>query len=217
MIPSSPSSGLEKADTVSSLVTIVQKRLQFGDLGSAELAPDSGTAAASRQHAALLCMQSSREHRRSACRHMRQQRSSMHGVITIIRCWIGMASQSAAVIMPGEMCSSQPFWFQLCCRTPPVGNSPVPQCARSGTRVSHCLVCDIIGTKVDVGGSSNPRTWQLRSGSPALAQVHWKSLERREDAFIPRSKTCSGSSLVGSEGLPRGHSWLYISFSPSES
>lgn len=41
----------------------------------------------------------------------------------------------------------------------------------------------------------------------AHTQVHRKSLQKREAIFIPRSKACSGSSLVGSEGLARFMVW----------
>ena len=64
---------------------------------------------------------------------------------------------------------------------------------------------------MNVGGSANPRTWQLK-GAPEMfmhahTQVHWKSLQKREPIFILRSKTCSGSNLAGSEGLPRLMAW----------
>lgn len=62
-----------------------------------------------------------------------------------------------------------------------------------------------MSTEVNGGESSSP--WQLRGAAEMFrhvhAQVHWKSLQKREALFTPRSKTCSGSSLVGSAGLPR--------------
>ena len=105
VISSSLSSRLEKADTENSVMTVFIGRNDFSLRSRCLLSWDL-TAVLQQWTGGILhcsqCNPNSHEHLQTACRHMRQQCSSMHRAIAMIQCWIGMAIQSTTVIMLGE-------------------------------------------------------------------------------------------------------------------
>lgn len=140
VIPSSPSSCLEKADMANSLIRVFtcksdsslrSRALLSWDLAGVLQQWTGGMMQCSR------CNPNSHEGIRSACRHMRQQCSSMHRVIAVIHCWIGMAIQSTTVVMLGEMCwicALAPLslsGFSYAVRDPPREPVPVLQSTRA--------------------------------------------------------------------------------------
>lgn len=139
---------------------------------------------------------------------MRQRRWSSHWVVAVIHCWIGLAVQTNAVMMQAEprwICAVAPLslsGFSGAERDPPQELVPVLQCARALRFLADTE------HKGDYRRIFKPKDLAAKGCSWNVFRCWHRSSLGKEN--LPRSKTCSGSSLAGSAGLPRCLPWVQL-------